>query len=198
MEMDARTELGYSFYKSFTQEVSPDGKWFVATIVYRPTVGESSIMFYALDGSGDKWEWIAPGGATNIYWSRDGESITFDGFLQQFLFNITTRTYEYVFDFEASHAEWSPDDRWIAFATRDEDNYWGRGALDVLDRETGKVQRLIDDIYRSPISWSSDGEWIAFAGGAPRQLFKVRRDGSDLQQLTYVDCPVKGASWSPR
>lgn len=198
LEMDTRTELGYSFYKSFTQEVSPDGKWFVATRVYRPTVEESTVMFYALDGSGRKWEWIAPGGATRVYWSRDGQLVTFDGFLQQFVLDITTRTVEYALDLEASYAAWSPTDRWIALAIRDEENYWGRGSLGVLDRETGEVQRLTEDIYRAQVSWSPDGEWIAFAGGEPRQLFKVRRDGSDLQQLTDMDCPVYGASWSPR
>lgn len=198
LELDTRTELGYSYYKSFTQEVSPHGKWFVATRVYQPTVKESTLLFYALDGTGRKWEWIAPGGATNVYWSREGELMTFDGHLQQFVLDMTTRTYEYVLDVEASHAAWSPTDRLIALATRDEQNYWGRGALHVLDRETGEVRRLIDDVYRAQISWSPDGQRIVFSGGKLRQLFTVRKDGSDLQQLTNMDCPVKGASWSPR
>jgi Ca2+-binding RTX toxin-like protein/Tol biopolymer transport system component len=55
--------------------------------------------------------------------------------------------------------------------------------------------------------WSADGQWISFVrrmtSGAPLELYKVRRDGSELQKLSSatgdfaVSLLERGATWSP-
>ncbi|MCY4536846.1 MAG: hypothetical protein OXE52_01305, partial [Chloroflexi bacterium] len=52
------------------------------------------------------------------------------------------------------------------------------------------------------ISWSPDSEWIAFStyprGGEDSRIFKIKRDGTALHQLTRIDCGITEISWSPK
>jgi len=70
-------------------------------------------------------------------------------------------------------------------------------SLYLLDASTGKVKKVMDDVYPT-VSWSPDNVWIAFTLKSQNsQLFKAKPDGSELQQLTDLDCNVGQISWSP-
>ena len=47
--------------------------------------------------------------------------------------------------------------------------------------------------------WSPDGDWVAYFSNrsGTYQVWKIRRDGSDLQQLTEADDDVRYPTWAP-
>ncbi len=76
------------------------------------------------------------------------------------------------------------------------------GNYDVYVRhlETGRETRLTSHPSRdSQPRWSPDGRWIAFSssriGGA--DIWRMRHDGSDLQQVTQRASQEGHPSWSP-
>jgi hypothetical protein len=86
-----------------------------------------------------------------------------------------------------SYAGWSPDGEWIVFIGAD-------GTLGLVHPD-GSEQHAIPlgpdiaiDGATGGATWSPDGAWIAFsarpAGGDDPDLFVVRPDGSELQQIT--------------
>ena len=111
---------------------------------------------------------------------------------------------------------WAPNGRWIAIISEEdvhgengESTKIGDGEstgfisvqdnLYVLDIHRGRVEEVINDIYSTGVSWSPDSEWIAFVSKFhDGQLFKIKRDGTAMQQLTDLDCRVSEISWSPK
>ena len=91
-QLDTRTELDSSFYPTSSQRISPDGKWLVTVRLRRLSVRVSTLIFYALDGSGQKWERVVPGVVHNIQWAADSERITFEASDEPHIFNVKTRT----------------------------------------------------------------------------------------------------------
>jgi Tol biopolymer transport system component len=64
---------------------------------------------------------------------------------------------------------------------------------------TGEVRELPSDTAKDHVPrWSPDGNWIAFFSdrSANLQVWKIRRDGSERQQLTYAE-GSSIATWSP-
>lgn len=93
---------------------------------------------------------------------------------------------------------WSPDDNWLAFESFRDGR---RGVYRSLVSTANVTPVAIGDTYDcwSP-SWSPDGEWLAFVSdmtGIP-QVFTVRPDGADLQQLTHGDVPALSPAWQPK
>jgi TolB protein len=95
---------------------------------------------------------------------------------------------------EDTAPSWSRDGRWITFA-RDNTLY-------LLSPTGGKLRRLTrtpGGEEREP-SWSPDGEWIAFVRRRPgfttHEIWRVRPDGSGLQQVTHLDASSYGPDWS--
>lgn len=104
-----------------------------------------------------------------------------------------------------SLVSWSPDSQWIVFvATLDNGLY--RVSIDGLRIEF--IIRLGNRFLLNP-AWSPDGEWIAFQAGVDLDgdrnvdgnnydIYRVRPDGTDLQQLTdsaeYEGFPMWSAS----
>lgn len=83
---------------------------------------------------------------------------------------------------------WSPDGKQIAFVTIDE-RLW---VADSNGQNKVTVAQL-SGVYCHQPDWSPDGLWVAFASDREGnvELFKVRRDGSDLTRLTNhpgIDC----------
>jgi eukaryotic-like serine/threonine-protein kinase len=91
----------------------------------------------------------------------------------------------------------SPDGQWIAFySSQPEENIYvsraGGGGL----RQVTTDQAVIDRVPR----WSPDSQWVAFFSNrrnAHYQVWKIRPDGSDLQQLTEASDDVRFPVWSP-
>lgn len=88
---------------------------------------------------------------------------------------------------------WSPDGKQIAFVTIDE-RIWVSDA----DGKNKTTVAQVSGLYCHQPEWSPDGLWIAFASDRDGniELFKVRRDGTDLTRLTEhpgIDCRPK---WS--
>lgn len=77
-----------------------------------------------------------------------------------------------------------------------------RRALWLLDLESKHETRLTDARHHAEgDSFSPDGEWIAFhmrlAGKKNSDIYKIRRDGTDLTQLTNTPHAIEGdPAWS--
>jgi serine/threonine protein kinase/WD40 repeat protein len=84
----------------------------------------------------------------------------------------------------------SPDGRYIAFICEMGD--WRLCVHDLTTGDTSWIRRLkasyIEGLVSSPgtPSWSADGQWILFASeeDGNRDIYRIRPDGSDLQNLT--------------
>ena len=102
-----------------------------------------------------------------------------------------------------SLVSWSPDSQWIVFiATLDDGMY--RVSVDGTRIEF--ITRLDNRFLLNP-AWSPDGEWIAFQVGDDTDgdgdvdmntydIYRVRPDGTDLQQLTNSADYEGFPSWS--
>lgn len=99
-----------------------------------------------------------------------------------------------------SSAAWSPDGEWIVFVSAD-------GHVDLVRPDDGEWHAIpfagADQIDATGgATWSPDGGWIAFsalpAGGDDPDLFVVRPDGSELQQITETpDVAEFISDWAP-
>jgi eukaryotic-like serine/threonine-protein kinase len=91
----------------------------------------------------------------------------------------------------------SPDNRWVVFySSQPEENiYVSRGDGSGIRQVTTEAS-VIDRVPR----WSPDGKWIAYFSNrrnAHYQVWKIRPDGSDIQQLTEAGDDVRYPVWSP-
>jgi len=149
-------------------------------------------------------------------WARNDEAFLYsDGYTGLAVFNMKTLLRVDIPGTGNGPARLSPDGKWLAVISIRNNNpaygEWIRisddGSLDdrsrrylyLLDMATGRFNAFVQDINYVRIAWSPDSEWIAFVsafhGG---QLFKIKRDGTGLQQLTDLDCSISEISWSPK
>ena len=95
--------------------------------------------------------------------------------------------------------EHSAHGEWIELGYDESAFWWEPKFLYLQDMHTGQLKRFIFDvIHPGGVSWSPDGEWLAFAIWGKKELFKIRPDGTDLQQLTDMNCEISNIAWSPK
>ncbi len=176
---------------------------------------EYHVLFYGRnpDGSDLQSERMKHGIA-GLEWAPNGEEILYYHYNVHKLEIIDVKTKAVEFSLDVNRiwdARWSPDGNWIAIVGQMPDER-SVTRLYVLDIQSGDIQTVTkNDMeiegHGSSISWSPDSEWIAFSSydysfGDENtyigRLFKIRRDGRDLQQLKQLDCRIGEISWSPK
>jgi Tol biopolymer transport system component len=88
---------------------------------------------------------------------------------------------------------WSGDGGWLVYETEREIY-----RMKVNGKAKQKLSRFAGQSHRFP-DWSPDGEWIAFVAGseAASHIYAMRKDGSDLSQLTTIAAHYWSPRWSP-
>ncbi|MGH2542605.1 MAG: thioredoxin domain-containing protein, partial [Ardenticatenaceae bacterium] len=99
---------------------------------------------------------------------------------------------------EEQLGSWSPDGEQIVYSSKNElgESLW---ILDVASGESTTLTENSDGADSGP-AWSPDGERIAFyssSGDQVPQIFTIRPDGSDRQQVTDGPTPAVFPVWSP-
>lgn len=143
-------------------------------------------------------------------WSPDGRWIAFNGRISSMsgnddIYKVRSngedvRQLTHTQDIHECCPTWSPDGEWIAYRAT-------QGIYKM--RSDGSEQQLLIDMILpasntsdQSIHWSPNGEWIAFIGN-PRDgthafnVWRIRADGSDLQQITYGASVLPIFAWSP-
>lgn len=196
-DLESIGELDGYTYDSDRIAWSPDGRYFTRLQHWYRSMPFTTLVIRALDDEDRIWEHRVPGNVRGIRWAPDSRRIALGG-KELHIYDVETRNTVYLAELSVTYLSWSPNGRWLAVSSQ-----IGRTSayrLQILDTESGEM-RIIREGARFRSSWSPDSEWIAFKLIAPNvynQLYKIRRDGSALQQLTNLDCGVGMISWSPR
>jgi Tol biopolymer transport system component len=109
--------------------------------------------------------------------------------------NLTQLTNNSVHD---RYPSWSPDGQYLVYQINEGDD----AELAIMEVATRQVIQLTGTPCHNwgPV-WSPDGQWIAFYSGCndnQREIYKVRFNGSDLQQLTSFSGVYSWfPAWSP-
>jgi len=141
----------------------------------------------------------APDGKRFLYLSRRGEGETLEIMVG---FYDTSETHVQLTSdyYNEMHASWSPDGSHICFS-RDVN-----GSVDiwVMD-DLGETQIPITSnpgSDRQP-EWSPKSGWIAFVSQSALdeksipQIYLIKSDGTNIQQLTFSDAPKSDPAWMP-
>ena len=205
-------QITQNFGDKFNPDWSPDGQ----KIVFSARDADLNGDLYVVDANGGE-----PFALTNTSgidedrpaWSPNGRQILYQSteFPYQHLFLLNADGSSNGDEQELFPSEglirhfmiepcWSHDGKRVAFAASMD----GGATYDiyVMNRDGTKLQRLTDDTFNSSNeynpAWSPDGAWIAFTSDRnfPRQLFIVRNNGSELQNI-QTDTAVWEPDWRP-
>lgn len=136
-------------------------------------------------------------------WSPDGRQIAYEVWSRQWVPSIWVMSArgenQRELVPEGTSPAWSPDGQMLSFVQ-------GRDLMRYhLADDTTEVVVAGTEEWPGAVSstWSPDGKWIAFerlgmdwGDGSPHRLFRVRADGTSLQQVGNISCAGNPA-WSP-
>jgi Tol biopolymer transport system component len=146
---------------------------------------------------------------TQISVAAEGREIAYSSVLRTI--NIQTAAFDPVADTVISEPSWvttgsrswsspdpSPDGRWVTFYSLAEPE----GNIYVAHPDGTGLRQVTGDSAGDRVPrWSPDGQWIAFfssSRGEKIDIWKIRSDGSELQQLTHTTGFSAGYPvWSP-
>ena len=213
-ELKHITQLDYNSYI-----ISPYG---LLISVLPNTTGDSSLDYSLHRDQSELRLLISPKNFKRVLglfyqWAPNGERFLYHEYAGRLhTFDVVAVARELSLNMNVKSASWAPNGRWIAIVSEHDVN-WKNGELTnmgddeitgyrsleenlyVLDTDTGQVEEVISDIYSAAVSWSPDSQWIAFSSNPhDGQLFKIKRNGTGVQQLTDLDCRVSEISWSPK
>ncbi len=178
---------------------SPDG---TAIVFARGAPANSDLYRMDADGSNATQLTDLEGYEHSPTWSPDGESIAFvrgEGNPRVFgesgalwVMGADGSDPRLLLDQPIGAPSWSPDERWIAFESRDED----MTRIRVFDLDNG----LVIDLGPGTLPrWSPDGAKLVFASSRTGNLdlFIMDADGANVTQLTTGSEIDTLPSWSP-
>lgn len=182
---------------------SPTGEW----IAYVSRLGGlPSIYRIRPDGTQREQLTDETVGADFPVWSPDGQRIAYyvgdvagrqqvrvmasDGSNQQLLYEFNG-----YFRYIPQTIAWSPDGQQLAFHVHTGERWQFIVATTIGG---AKTQLLVDDIVEAA-DWSPNGEWIVYSidSGRVSQLYRIRPDGTDRQQLTFAADGARFPQYAP-
>ena len=189
-------------------EWSPDGRRIAFT---RDTGRVIDVWTIDADGGNPAQVTRSTGFAVEPQWARDGQSILFvsmdqgkalglwsigvaDGAVQPVLAD----------EYQNISPSPSPDGRNIVFVSNrpwGDKRIQGTGGLWTLDRETGRLDLLLQEetVYHARPVWSPDRHKVAYSSfrSGHNQLWVMSASHGNPYRLTYVDGEVHTPAWSP-
>jgi TolB protein len=128
-------------------------------------------------------------------WSPDGGALLFvsrrQGDADLFVKDLSTGEYKQLTTGQLDEFDpsWSPDGEWVAFVTQ----IGTQGDVFVMRVDGTQAVNLTNSAYANDFQpvWTADSEWVIFvsytAAEGEHDLFKMRRDGSELSPVTDDD-----------
>ena len=195
--------------------LSPDGR--ILAFVEESFGPPYSLFTINSDGSGLRLLLQTSESVNEIKWSPDGHHILYFSYNGlPFMFDPSTMDHTPMPIIRVRKAAWSPDGNWIAVIGGLDHYHAGGGEwiaieggsedptvsinrIFLIDAQTWELQLLVEKTASRVIAWSPDSKWLAFTmDPSGRQLYKIRSDGRDLQQLTFSECRPMDFAWSPK
>ena len=193
--------------------VSPDGSMIVFSGFYPGSINVertpgSHIMLVPVNGGKLVQLTENPHGDTNPCWSPDGKLIAFTRAEQKQIDQETVSFWNiYVIPSQGgapkritsaqpdkvygTSIDWSPDGKWIAYYSHDEE-------IRVIPAESGESRIVVDKLecnYHFGLSWSPDSKNIAYVSEG--KLYTVPLEGGDPQEIhTGLDATHLKMDWS--
>lgn len=193
--------------------LSPDGRHVAFS---RFSKGQFDLFVMSSDGNGLRRLSRTPNDEVLPTWSPDGNRLAYTGTFTTrdgwqsdiFKMRLWDRTTKRLTDTPRTKEfapEWSPDGMLIAF-TRQNERRHRYGIATIGRNGLGLARLVINPLSRHGYTdvnptWSPDSQWVAFArdhGDDPYvDIFKVRRDGSDLRAVTELFELAENPAWGP-
>ena len=187
--------------------LSPDGRQIVYS--WRPDEGQSLELYGKLIGTGEPVRLTnQPGDETSPAWSPDGKYIAFlrvqTDFAELFVMPSLGGGERKLCDVQTSDAfvTWTPDGQSVVTSSAVSAADKERQALLQVGVESGAKKFLteppalvVDDAPR----FAPDGKTLAFRRALNRghsEIFLAKPDGSQARQLTKLNAPIHGFTWT--